>query len=157
MRDRLVRSFRTGFTLIELLLVIALIAVAAAVAMPRYGRAVCHYQADAAARRIVADLAAAQARAKLNSTTVTVNFDATRNRYAVPGMPDPGVAGSTSYTVALGSTPYAASLVSAAFGGASSVSFDGYGAPSSGGTIVVQSGTTTISINLNADTGTATY
>src|SRR5436305_14998357 len=74
MRDRLVRSCRTGFTLIELLLVIALIAVAAAVAMPRYGRAVCHYQADAAARRIVADLAAAQARAKLNSTTVTVNF-----------------------------------------------------------------------------------
>jgi len=86
-----------------------------------------------------------------------VNFSPSSNQYTIPGMPDPGVPGSTSYTVTFGSTQNAASLVSASFGGGPSVSFDGYGTPSSGGTVVVRAGSVTMTVIMSADTGTASY
>ena len=138
-------------------MVLALVAVLAGIALPRYARSVARYQADATARRICADLTLAQSRARLTSSTITVTFTPASNQYSIPGMPDPNVRASSSCTINLSAQPYPTKLVSANFAGGTSLSFDGYGSPSSGGTVVVQSGDTTRTITINADTGTAGY
>src|SRR5438067_829946 len=102
-----------AFTLIELVMVLALVAVLAGIALPRYARSVARYQADATARRICADLTLAQSRARLTSSTVTVTFTPASNQYSIPGMPDPNLKGSSSYTINLSAQPYPTTLVSA--------------------------------------------
>jgi hypothetical protein len=74
-------------------------------------------------------------------------------RYTVfPGAVDLNRPGQP-YGVDLAAAPYSVSLVSADFGGASAVTFNGYGAPSSGGQVVVASGNQQRTIRLNAPSG----
>lgn len=157
MRDRLVSGGAggVGFSLLELVLVIAIIATLAAIAVPRYGGAVARYRIEAAARRIVEDLALARATARSKSTSVTVTFDVAMNQYQISGVSalnDP----SSDAELNLSDPPYHAQLVSVVLGGDNAVIFDGFGAPDSGGTIVIAGGAVTKTILLNADSGRAT-
>ena len=143
-----------GFTLVELIVVIAVIAVAAAIAVPRYTSSLSRYRADMAARRIAADLGLARSRAKVKGATQTVLFTLASDSYTLPG-----VAGldrpSDPYTVVVSAEPYKADLVSASFGGSTTASFNGYGAPAAGGSVVVQAGATQKTVLLDAGTGEA--
>lgn len=143
-----------GFTLVELVVVVAVVAVAAAIAVPRYTSSLSRYRADMAARRIAADLGMARNRAKVQGATQTVVFTPTTETYTLPG-----VAGldnpSATYTVVISSDPYKADLVSASFGGSATASFNGYGAPAAGGSVVVQAGSTQKTVLLDANTGEA--
>lgn len=157
LRDRLVSGGAggVGFSLLELVLVIAIIATLAAIAVPRYGGAVARYRIEAAARRIVEDLALARATARSKSTSVTVTFDVAMNQYQISGVSalnDP----SSDAELNLSDPPYRAQLVSAIFGGDNAVIFDGFGIPDSGGTIVIAGGAVTKTILLDVDSGTAT-
>ena len=91
-------------TLLELLLVITIMVLAAAVAIPRYANAMSNYRADMAARRIVADLRWAQARARNQSTSQTITFNLTNSTYQVVGATDPDHIAS-GYTVDPGRRP----------------------------------------------------
>jgi hypothetical protein len=62
---------------------------------------------------------------------------------------------SSNYQVDLAGEPHRITLVSANFGGDPNVMFDTYGAPDSGGTVVVRAGGTDKTITLNPDTGKA--
>ena len=144
---------RAGFTLVEMTMVLAIIGVIVAMAAPRWGRAVAHYQTDAAARRVCADLAWAQARARVTSSSLTVHFDLTGDQYQFVGMPDPDHPASV-YTVNLSGFPYRATIASASTLDASgNITFDGYGNPATSGTIVLQSGDFQRTVSVSASSG----
>lgn len=143
-----------GFTLVELVVVIAVVAVTAAIAVPRYTNSLSRYRADMAARRIAADLGLARNRAKVKGATQTVVFAIASDSYTLPGVA--GLDRPTDpYTVVVSAEPYRADLVSASFGGSTTASFNGYGAPTAGGSVVVQAGATQKTVLLDADTGEA--
>lgn len=144
----------TGFSLLEVVLVLTIVAIVAVMAVPRYSASQGRYRADLAARRIVADLAMAQARAKALSASQTVTFDAA-NRYTIVGMADLDHPAAT-YQVDLSAVPYQGAIVSAIFGPGSTLVFNGYGVPSSGGTVVVQAAEVIKTIVIDPDSGTAT-
>ncbi|HEX8911647.1 MAG TPA: GspH/FimT family pseudopilin [Humisphaera sp.] len=147
-----------AYTLIEVVLVLAIAAVVAGVAVPRFGNATARYRADTAARRICADLAQAQAYAKYTGSTQTVTFAPTAKTYQVSGVSDLSRSGRT-YQVDLADAPYRATAVSASFGGSAAVSFDAYGNPSpaSTGTVTVRVGTVTRTVTMDATSGRATW
>ncbi|MEZ6190759.1 MAG: GspH/FimT family pseudopilin [Phycisphaerales bacterium] len=146
-------SARRGFSLIELVLVMTIISILAAIAVPRYANALARYRADAAARRVVADLDYARHVASARSTSVTVDFKVGPDCILIQGVSDMETPGAT-WALELDDPPYRADLVSASFTGAK-VIFDGYGVPDSGGTLVMRVGSEVRTVVLNAETGKA--
>ncbi len=145
---------RRGISLLELVLVAAIISVLALLAAPRFAHSIVNQRVLAASRRIVIDLAMAQDRAKSLSADQSVVFDTVSNSYKISGVKKLDNS-SGEYSVDFASEPYKSELVSVDFGGDSTIVFNGYGMPDSGGTIVVQIGQTTRTIMLDADTGKA--
>jgi len=143
-----------GFSLVELIIVLVILGVVAAIAAPRYASALCRYRADCAARRIVADLGLAQARARQTSQGQTLVFDLAANQLRIAGLPDLD-RHSSDYTVRLGGAPYQAKIVSADFGGDSTIVFNGYGIPDSGGSVVVEVGDVQRTVVVSPATGKA--
>jgi len=151
------RGRRAGFTVIELVIVVLIVGIMAAAAVPRYSDSLLRYRADAAARRIAADLATARARARATSSNQAVTFTVppAGNRYRITGMKDPN-GFTTTYTVDLAAAPYLATLGTVNLGGDTSLIFNGYGIPDSTGTIVVQAGQYTRTITIDPNTGMTT-
>jgi prepilin-type N-terminal cleavage/methylation domain-containing protein len=146
-----------AFSLIEMMIVIAIISVVAAIALPRYSNSLQQYRATLAAKRIAADLHMAQFRARSLSTSRTITFTLAGSSYQIPGETDFKNSLAT-YTVSLGDAPYFATINSAQFGsvasvGSASVSFNGFGMPSGAGSITLSSGNVTKIITLAAQTG----
>src|SRR5438045_1817091 len=111
-RPRSHRRSRIAFSLIELLLVMATLTIFGAIAAPRYASAVAHYRADAASKRVAADLAFAMSRARATSKPITIVFTTASNSYQMATVPNP-LTGAAIYTVNLASAPYNATIVSA--------------------------------------------
>jgi prepilin-type N-terminal cleavage/methylation domain-containing protein len=145
----------SGFSLPELVTVILLIGISAAIVMPRYSAALCNYRVSAAARRLVADLAYAQSVAKSSSSTCTITFNPNANSYQLSGTAVYGASNATS-SVSLQADPFQATFASISLANASpTLTFNGYGIPSTGGTIVIQSGTAQKTLTIDPDTGAA--
>ncbi len=149
------RKARFAFTLLELIVVMAIIGVVASIAVPRYANFVARGRADAAARRVVADLAFAQRLARQSGSAQRVSFSTDLDRYVLVGVPDPDHAGQ-DYSVALPVDPYQARINSADFGGSLEIVFDGYGVPDNGGAVVVKVGDHARQIDVDPDTGRTT-
>jgi prepilin-type N-terminal cleavage/methylation domain-containing protein len=149
-----------GFSLVELMLTLAIIALLSAIAVPRIANSAAGSRASAAAQRIAADLNMARSRANITSTALTVTFTFATNQYQIPGIPDL-VQPTSTYTVNLADEPYRAVLTSTTFTGstqttgAAQLSFNGYGVPSSGGTITISSGNASKVITIDAGSGRA--
>lgn len=148
-------SSRHAFSLLELVLVLAIIATLAAIAAPRYAASAVRYRADLAARRIVADLELARSSAKAAGTSRTVKFYVSTNNYELSGLPSLDDAAAT-YMVELSERPYEAALVSADFAGETEVKFDGWGSPSTGGTVILNAGSEQRTVTIDGETGKAT-
>lgn len=137
--------FHRGFTLLELVIVMTLLAIIGGIAMPRYTASLAHHRAEAAARRIAADLAYLRQQARFTSSSKTIAFDLATHQYS----------GSIT-TVSLGDDPYKAVILSVDFGGDAEIVFDGYGIPDSGGTVLIQAGHRQKTITLDGDSGRVT-
>jgi prepilin-type N-terminal cleavage/methylation domain-containing protein len=144
---------RSAFSIVELVIVTSIIAIAAAIAIPRYSASVVRYRLDAAARRVAADFDRARTAARVASEPRTVTFSAGTVSYTVSGESSLRRAGA--YTVQLGDEPYRAHAVAASFGGAPSITFDAFGLPSSGGQVTLRIGTDERTVTVNAQTGKA--
>jgi Tfp pilus assembly protein FimT len=136
-------------------MVVAILGIVAALAAPRYAGALHRYRADVAAARIAADLSLARGRARTASATTTVAFDLSANKYQLVGERDARNRPTGDYTVDLAAEPYFASISSVSFGGSATLSFNGYGVPSSHGFVEVRVGPTTRRVSIDADTGSA--
>lgn len=134
---------------------LAIIGTLSAIAIPRYAEADARYRAESAARRIVADLALAQAKAYTTGEAVTVSFSVSEDLLTVPGMSALEKA-SLEYTVRFGEAPYRANLLLASFDGVPVVRFDGFGTPNRTGFVVLRVGKVFKTIMLELSTGKAT-
>jgi len=144
-----------AFSLVELVLVLAIAATLYAMAAPRYASATANYRAQAAARRIAADLALARTAAYNTSQPKTVSFDLQANTITISGLG--GLDNSSQqYATDLAAEPYRASLISADFGGQGEVVFDMYGMAGSAGMVIVESGGTRHTVVLDSASGEAT-
>lgn len=143
---------RQAFSLVEMCVVMTIIAIAAAITVPRYASSLDNYRVSFAARKVAADIELAQANARAQSAGRSVVFTTSSNSYQIQGLAGQDGHGAT-YTVLLTSAPYNATLYSASFAGTSQISFDGYGAPSGAGSVVVKSGQASKTINVDGQTG----
>jgi prepilin-type N-terminal cleavage/methylation domain-containing protein len=143
-----------AFNLLELVLVMGIIGVMAAIAAPRFANATTAYRADAAAKRVAADLALAQSNARITGSNQAVVFDTAANQVQLTGYADPDRP-SLTYTIRLGDGPYQATLVSADFAGGNTLTFTAFGVPLAGGSVVVQVGSTQRTVFVNGVTGKA--
>jgi type II secretory pathway pseudopilin PulG len=132
----------------------AIIGVMASIAVPRYANFIARGRADAAARRVVADLAYAQRLARQSGAAQRVSFSKDLDRYLLVGVPDPDHAGQ-DYGVVLSVDPYQARIYFVDFGGGLEVLFDGYGVPDNGGAVVVKVGDHVRQIDVDPHTGRA--
>lgn len=146
------RQIRPGRSLVELVCVLAIMAVVAAATVPRWSTSLQLTQVDRGANRIVADLARAQAAAYNASGSRTVTFTVSASQYALAGIADPNHP-ATTYTVKLGDSPYSCRLVSVDLQGSQQITFNRFGYPDRGGTIIVAVGSVQRTIVVDSITG----
>lgn len=121
-----------GFTLVELVLVIIIIGVVGAIALPHFAQANARQQLEAATNRVENDIELAKNRARAASASVTMEFNRIKESYTLDAV------GGEALTVKLAEPPYRARLGNVDFEGSTTVTFNGYGIPSSEGLIVVK-------------------
>lgn len=146
---------RPGFTLFEMVIVLAVVAVVSAVAIPRYSNAVQRYRAEAAARRIASDLERTRTLARAGSSERTIEFRPSTLAYYIEGERSLDRRSFASL-VRLAEEPYRARSLSADLGGDLVLRFNGYGVPDSGGEIVVATGTAKRRVRVDGGTGAVT-
>ena len=134
-----------GFTLVELVVVMVIIGVVGAIAIPRFSQATARHQLDAAAQRVMADLELAADRASAARLNTTLTFNTSNDSYSFDTF------GGEAYTVELGQGPYEVDMTRAKFGTSNVATFDGYGTPAQTGSVVLSSGDSTVTIFLEAN------
>lgn len=124
-----------------------IIGVVVAIAVPRFAQANARQQLSAAADRLASDLEQAQHTARMTSHLVWVTFDTSGGNYTVFPL------ASDQFKVELDEAPYSVELTKALFQGLPLMAFNGYGIPSSSGSITLSSsaGIVVISVDENGE------
>jgi prepilin-type N-terminal cleavage/methylation domain-containing protein len=144
---------RCAFTILELVIVLLIIGILTAVAAPTFFDSLLFHRVESAARRVKADLKLARTQARLTSTSQTITF--ANSGYTISNtksLDSP----SAVYSVDLTKQPYALDSATPNFSNAATVTFDGYGTPTSGGTVVLVAKTHTCTVTLEGTTGDIT-
>ena len=125
-----------GFSLLELVLVLAIIGIATAIAVPRYMGSIQNYRLNASARRMVTDLEFARSQAKATSSSRTFQVVVVDDAYLI-GEETQIDRASDTYRVDLKLAPYHTAIKSIDLGGDAELVFNGFGEPDSNGVIII--------------------
>jgi len=143
----------SGFSLAEVVIVMVILAILSAIAIPRFAAAAQNGTADLAARRLAADLRLAQAQAIQAQQQQSVVIDADGGSYTMVGMAHPDHP-ARPFVVLLGEPPYNGVRITAVnLGGPRILTFDRFGSPSAPGTITVTAANRTRSVRVSAGAG----
>jgi type II secretory pathway pseudopilin PulG len=126
----------------------------AAAAIPTFFDSLLFHRVESAARRVMADIELVRQTARLTSAqqTLTVTGRTYTTSAAITSLDRPG----QTYAVDLSKSPYYLDAVTANFAGVAEVHFNGYGTPSSGGTVTLRAKDHQCTVELNAATGETT-
>jgi prepilin-type N-terminal cleavage/methylation domain-containing protein len=152
--DRKSKCGLSAFTLIELVIVLMIISVLAGMAIPTFFDSLLFHQVESAARRVKSDLELARRTARQTSSSQSITFSDKTYTLSTPikHLDNP----HDQYLVDLSAEPYELDRVTADFGGEQSVSFDGYGAPASGGRVELECKSLKCIVELDGVTGEVT-
>lgn len=148
---------RSGFTLMELIIIIAILGIISVVAVARFGTIEKDVGEKVVADRFLQEIKYLRNYAINRHDTTWAVFDHSTNQYGLYAgptsgsrtlIPDPHT-GATS-VVDIDDEYNGVDITSVDFGGSQEVSFNWWGAPSSGGTIVING---TITLVLEPETG----
>ena len=145
---------RNGFTLVDVTVAVLITGILASVATPAFTGFLQHARADAAAKRIRADLDLARRAAVAQSRMQVVQFSVSSSVYTIPGMAHLDHPGQT-YSVNMNLTPYSSTIQSAVLGSDANIQFNRFGVPDSGGVITVKSGRATQTVTIDPGSGKA--
>ncbi len=127
---------RGAFSLIELIIVAAIVAVLAAVSVPRFAASSERYRAESAARRLVADMITAREHAVTSSAPVRIIMSTGTGRYTIIEQ-----RGGRTSVRDLGAEPYLARFEPPAPGSVrDQITFNGHGMPDAASSFVVRVG-----------------
>lgn len=147
-----VLSTRRGFSYAELVIVILIMGIMAAIAIPRIAQSMSFYRLNAAAERVASDLRYARGQARMKGTSQSVVFNAATDSYDLPGLfsiDHP----SQPFSLNLPTSAYPADIQSTFFGvdgTGGTVIFDLYGRPDYPGSLILDVEGNSRTIVLNA-------
>jgi type II secretory pathway pseudopilin PulG len=125
------------------MIVLVIVAVVGAIALPRYSQASARQQLSSAANRVTADIELARTRSRAASQPVRLTFSTENNTYSFDNI------GGEAIRVDLSASPYNVSIEVAKFGADSNVAlFNGYGVPANSGVVTLSNHTGTVSVNM---------
>jgi prepilin-type N-terminal cleavage/methylation domain-containing protein len=141
-----------GVTLAELVIVLVILGLLSAIAVPRLADTIRRQRLDNASRRLVEDIRLARSLAIRDKTDRSVVFEPVLQRYSLPD--EPGLDGSTRpYVVQFNPQQGPVRLVSASFGGSSELVFSRLGVPAAGGSAALTDGVQQITVLVSPTTG----
>jgi len=124
-----------GFTLFELTIVLAIVVIVSAIALPRYWSSIARYRVDIAARRLAADISLAQSHARTSGQFHNIQFTRGSLTYTLPEETS-FTESPTGYVVNLDASPFNVSVLSFALSdGGKTITFDGFGQAAQSATI----------------------
>lgn len=141
-----------AFSLIELILVVSIVGVVSAIALPRLGSVLDTHRVDQAAARLANDLELLRTAARARSTTTTLTVNGKFSEWTLSGTKDPAAADPDS-TVRLAEAPYFASFDSSVTPGELVLTFNPSGIPSQTYRFTIRSGAQSRSVTINRPGG----
>ena len=145
-------SIPSAFSLLEVVLVVAIISILVAIAVPKFAGQATRHRCELAANKVALDLKLLKTSAEASGSALKMSFDTKTHQVTSDDLTaiDPH---HSKFVTDLSERPYLAKIQKVDFGGDAEVVFTGWGLPDTGGQIVLQVGTELKTVTLDASSG----
>lgn len=130
---------RAAFSFAEIIIVVLVIGILAAAAVPKYQESLAINSLSSSARRVAADIRLTKSTAMTNSANRTIKFSTEDSTYQLIDIVDASTH-SADNIVELNEALYRSFISAALFEGASDLTFNGFGLPGASGFVRLNSG-----------------